>query len=514
MENEIKKHIDSAKKKRVKDEVLLLGIDPKDKDSVTQIKNAVEPEYDYSSWLTSRLLKFNERSYFPQSAGEVDFYDLLILEVSYKQSFKSMCDLGHSLANDMLCDLGLDCDSASQYIAEIRSINTEFLDYYLLFKDEMSELGDALNLVELKIDDLADRSDQGLVISHAPKMTSPDCRYPKIYSCGHSIENGFLHTGNTEVNFDMHINAASLKVFKFVSLRYKGKSLRDYILSGEYSVLQSLFKVDKAKAENWVERFLPCVKEQDLRTSNLIRQIYFPVGDSYHLLSLLQPSGLIFSLKEKIDMINGRSPDSYLGNKIKKDGKICGPNFSSLLNLTVTKHGGDHPKNISGLNNKHQAYYLLSSAPPEIEKRNVHFPKINFFTESVRYYDFMDTFQALHKILKTDCNNINIREGRDYRLQEIVDRIIEIMWVIRSVSREQYHAETSQLKRHQEIWLCEEFSQEREESDKWFDTLCKEISQWVIRSYEKTMGRQMIKLGEAERVKIAEIVIQNREALR
>jgi len=41
-----------------------------------------------------------------------------------------------------------------------------------------------------------------------------------------------------------------------------------------------------------------------------------------------------------------------------------------------------------------------------------------------------------------------------------------------------------------------------------------EISSWIIRSYEKLMGKHAYKLGEAERVHIHELVSENREGLR
>ncbi len=88
------------------------------------------------------------------------------------------------------------------------------------------------------------------------------------------------------------------------------------------------------------------------------------------------------------------------------------------------------------------------------------------------------------------------------------------MWAVRSVSEEQYYSDGSTLSKHQKIWLCEEFKQEREEEDAWLDKLTKEISSWITRSYEKVMGKQAIKLGKEALLKIAEIVAQNKEALR
>jgi len=189
--------------------------------------------------------------------------------------------------------------------------------------------------------------------------------------------------------------------------------------------------------------------------------------------------------------------------------------FSELYELTTIGYGGTKPQNISILNNQNGGKaHLLMSVPPTLQKRDIRFPKQNFFTDSFRYYEYREVFDALHKLFKTDYNNIRIREGRDYRLQDLMDRIIDKMWAVRAVYAEQYRPENSQLKLHQKTWLCDDFRQTREEANDWLDKLCKEISSWIIRTYEKLLGKQAYKLGESERLHVQNIVAQNREALR
>ena len=202
------------------------------------------------------------------------------------------------------------------------------------------------------------------------------------------------------------------------------------------------------------------------------------------------------------------------GKKLKKNIEYSETGYSTIPNLTMTRHGGEHPKNISGLNNKYQSYYLLQSAPPTLQKRDIRFPKKNFFRESFSDYEYREVFDALHKLFKTDYNNVRIREGRDYRLQDLMDRIINKMWAVRAVSKEQYRSDHSQLKPHQKVWLCEEFQHIREEDNDWMDKLCTEISSWVIRTYERLLDKQAYKLGESVRLHIHEIATKNREALR
>jgi len=127
---------------------------------------------------------------------------------------------------------------------------------------------------------------------------------------------------------------------------------------------------------------------------------------------------------------------------LKRKNEFSEQGFPELYGLSTIGYGGTKPQNISVLNNQNGGKaHLLLSAPPALNKQKIHFPKQNFFGESFRYYECREVFDALHKLFKTDYNNKNIREGRDYRVQELVDRMIDRMWVVRLVSAEHYRPE-------------------------------------------------------------------------
>jgi len=532
MENKIKEHIDKLLKNRLKESVdselnkitneSNVPIGQKEekrlKDQIRKnIKEKLEKEYDYSAWLDKVLSQDLGDSYFPSNQDEEDLFKLLNLEVLYKRTYKSACDDGHPIIVELLEDLQVEKELISKCIEKTRSCNPEPLAFFPLFQEELENANLCMDGVCKTIDKLSEDSTHGAIVSHPVKMTNSECKFPKIFASSNSSPDGFVRTGNSKVPFDMHINATYLKVFKFMSLEYRQKPLLEYIKNENTLIFKQLFGVSDDKAKTWVENFSACINNKDTSTNKYVRQIYWPMEhteNEYHLLSSLTPSGVVFSLKEKIDTINDRSPDAYSGKKLKKISEYSETGYSTIPNLTMTRHGGEHPKNISGLNNKYQSYYLLHSTPPTLKKRDIRFPKQNFFRESFRDYEYREVFDALHKLFKTDYNNVRIREGRDYRLQDLMDRIINKMWAVRAVSKEQYRPEHSQLKPHQKIWLCEEFQHTREEDNDWIDKLCKEISSWVIRTYERLLGKQAYKLGEPERLHIHEIAAQNREALR
>lgn len=234
----------------------------------------------------------------------------------------------------------------------------------------------------------------------------------------------------------------------------------------------------------------------------------------YHQLSVLTNSGLVYQLRSRLDKM--RFSDEVKEQRDKKrNNEFSEQGYSEIYDLTTIGYGGTKPQNISVLNNQNGGKaHLLSSMPPSIKKRDIHFPISNFFLESLKKYEYADQFKALHRLFEADYNNINIRNARDRYLQNIMDLLIEKMWAIRSVSQEQFQGEKSSLPSIQRIWLISDHIEERSESGRWLDLLASEISEWIIRSYEKILGKHAIKLGEAERLLIFEVVERNREFLK
>ena len=160
---------------------------------------------------------------------------------------------------------------------------------------------------------------------------------------------------------------------------------------------------------------------------------------------------------------------------------------------------------------------MLLSVPPVLARREIRFPRINFFRESIRYFHIREPLERLHGIFKTGLDSViprkNIESGRDNRIEEILDTIILRMAVLRSISSEQYYEKSSNLPEHQKIWLLDSNKNKRDESDEWLNTLSNEISRWIGEAYKRQIKNPVI-LGTAEANYIEEIIKKNKEALR
>ncbi len=369
--------------------------------------------------------------------------------------------------------------------------------------------------------DAAKRAGQISVASHPCTFSHPSARknkngYVSSIIAGNIFrKDGLLRSGNVKLKNDALGNAAALDVHKFLHLELEdNRLLLEHIVTDSIEV-RSLLNVKGTSYDTLKQNFLKMIENSSEEiTSSKIKQVYFPVEEDYHQLSLLTNSGMLYELKKRIDTI--RFGEEFKEVKeSKKKNEFSEDTFCDLYDLTTIGYGGTKPQNISVLNSKNGGKaHLLHSMPPSLETRDIHFPKRNFFGETLKIWELKEIFHALQSIFKTDYNNVTIREGRDYRYQQLVDKMIQKMWLGRAVSKEQYYEKNSLLKSHQKVWLCHEFSEQREIEDKWLDTLITESVNWFIKSYEKSFGNKAVKFGHEERLKLLEIVEKNREALR
>ncbi|MGL5336625.1 MAG: type I-F CRISPR-associated protein Csy1, partial [Enterovibrio sp.] len=310
-------------------------------------------------------------------------------------------------------------------------------------------------------------------------------------------------------------NAAALDVYKFLSLVMSdGRSLLEHIKQ-ESELARQLLTVPTCDYQTLRDGFLKMVgSEQDSVSSSKIKQVYFPVEDGeYHLLSLLTHSGHLFELRKRLDLL--RFGDAVKeARECRKNNQFHPTGYQEIYGLTTIGFGGTKPQNISVLNNQNGGKaHLLASVPPELKKRDIRLPKTNFFTESFSAWQAKEVLDALCSLFKTDYNNINIRDGRDYRIQQYVDLIIEKMWQVRQFLADYSGELSNDLPLEQKIWLYPEFEQQRHQEDGWLDKIIYEIARSLKSSLSKVITNP-VTLADQELFAIESVVASNKESLR
>lgn len=329
---------------------------------------------------------------------------------------------------------------------------------------------------------------------------------------------GYLRTGNSFAEKDSVGDAAALDIDLFLNLKMKdGKTLIDHI-SNDSALARELLNFETPKYDEIRSELLELIRESaEKHTSSKIKQVYFPVEFGYHLLSILSNSGLIFELRQRIDKIRFSENKDTL-RELQKNGLPSQEGFSDIYETTTIGYGGSNPQNISVLNTKTKGkFHLLMSAPPTLSKRAVQFPKHDFFASCIRYQDISEPVNKLHKIFITSLDGTiplsNLRSGRDYRLQDIIDQVIIKMIAVRAVSQDQYLEEINNLPHFQQVWLCHQHIDERLQTDTWLGELCNAISRWILAAYKQLIKKPLL-LGPAEIAYIQQAIEDNREVFR
>lgn len=370
----------------------------------------------------------------------------------------------------------------------------------------------------------AKRAGQMSISTHPCTFSHPSSRKNKNGFVTSVIVNtsrkadGYLRSGNTNVETDALGNAAVLDVYKFLSIvTGDGGTVLEHIQQ-DSELGKSLLNIKTETYDNLKTGFMEMVlSDETLITSSKIKQVYFPVNGGYHQLSILTNSGMVFELRKRVDAL--RFSDTVKeGRELRRNNIYSESGYSEIYNITTIGYGGTKPQNVSVLSNQNGGKaHMLLSVPPMLEQREIKFPTKDFFIQNLHYYDCKDILERLDNIFKIERDGQipleKIRMGRDRCLGDIFDMIFQKMMALREASTNQFWSETSRLPAWQKLWLCEQYREQRIEQDDWLDTLCKQIADWIGDAY-KSSTKHPVMLGEAERYYIKEYIDDNKELLR
>ncbi|EIK45283.1 hypothetical protein O59_001961 [Cellvibrio sp. BR] len=373
--------------------------------------------------------------------------------------------------------------------------------------------------------------------THPSKFSHPDTGVGKtnvkngtyvssIMFYGERSEDGLLKTGNvTGCEVDSIGDAGALKIEAFLKIKtdFDGRLLVNHLLD-DTQVAKELYECSKLDGE-WLKGSLLGGMAKDsggvIFTNSRIKQVYFPVKESYHQLSVLANSGLVFELRKRLNNMHfGEGVKSK--RELKKKAEYSESGYSEIYDITTIVFGGSKPLNISSLNNRYNGTaYLLASVPPHVSIREFRFPKSDFFNESLNYRQFKELFEDLHKVMKIELGGNITRQklltARDNRIKALVLKIMDSVYLMRESSASQYK-ESSGLPVAQVIWLCAEKADERDSSDAWLDEIIHDCTRWLNYTYAKLLGDKQILLGNEEFNEIKKLiehrVSENREFLR
>ena len=356
--------------------------------------------------------------------------------------------------------------------------------------------------------------------THTPKFSHPDVKLEPIHFTSKKIVSGIFATGNvTGVNLDMYSNSGAAYLKKDYIYVYEFLISK---LSDRQTIIEHLYKSTQEIKSifsqlNIVDSF-DDIRESLIKlaysdypkvTSNRVKQVYFPVNDDYHLLSLLPASPLMAELKLRIHKINFSNKNKKAKKAIKNKIPIKS-DIKEIFNLTKIGFGGANKQNISILNNKDGGYfYLLSSMPPILEKRQTQPPKRNFFDDCLWTGLFKNDFEQFHKVLSWRKNNLEVRDMRDDIVLNSITKIKRLVENIREIPKGWSDSDTyNNLAGWQKIWLDNKYIELRnnkEQNQDYLSQAQRYFANWFINNYKQTIKNSKL-LGDDDIAQIKKIL--------
>lgn len=349
------------------------------------------------------------------------------------------------------------------------------------------------------IADAAHRVKQIRLVTHAIKYSHPDARGSSLCSDGcEAAGEGLVgtHTLKMQRTLDVVGNAASLDVYKFLSLEVEGVPLWQRARDQDAELLAAL-PGSAEENQTWVEFFATLALDNPQPASHpLAKQVYWHLGtDEYHLLQPLFPTSLVqrvyYILREA-----RFSDESRAAREAKRIGNPHVHGFRDWPALLIQKFGGTKPQNISQLNSeRHGEAWLLPSLPPSWRQTDIR-PPLHLDSVFKRLpYRFDRYAKELGRYLASvkDWNNKVIREGRARRVSEIIDELIEHAMIIQSLDAAGWSAnESCKLSATECYWLDPnrddaDFQQQRNSVD-WPRDIANHFGMWLnsrLRKYHK-----------------------------
>lgn len=404
-------------------------------------------------------------------------------------------------------------DFIAEYIAGRRQTKLEAFDKEAAKRSEAESTTIAVERREVErryepkawLTDAAKRAGQINLVTHAAKFTHGDSKSSSIYSEAVAKEGYLSSTALSGFEPDAVGNAAALDVAKLLQTRVdNGDSLLAGLKRGDHSTLAA-FTDDANQLNEWVTGFSRALTPGEPVSHKLAKQGYFPVGDSYHLLSPLFATSLAHAMHQK--MVALRFGDDVKAIWKARREKTWHPTPLTLFPDSAEMHfGGTKPQNISYLNSvRGGRIWLLSCQPPQWKRSETPPTHLRSIFTSGSQFDrrARSTIQLLVSLLTRTGNytNFRIREARDGYINTLIDLLFDVASEFQCESWQGWTLNSPDLKLHQKLWLDpwraktdEAFRIEREKED-WQDAVAKDFALWLNARLNKSLKN----LGSVEK---------------
>ena len=327
-------------------------------------------------------------------------------------------------------------------------------------------------------------------VTHVGRYNNPDVKTTWQAERNCSPNEPYVSTASADCALDVAVSAAYLPTINLLYLQLEdGRSVYEHLVDDDKDLRTDIEDFD---ADYYALRddFLSIGSyEIPVSTDYRLCQVFFPVGnDDYHLLTVLPPSSVMQEIKRRIVARKNQAYDDW------KNGKENA--YHRRLHVVQTKFGGTKVQNVSFMNNSMGGrLYMLESLPPILKKRDVVYPRNDFFMGVLRLREFRGLFHRLHGRYRDGRHNKEIRQSvRDVEAQ-IMDKVLLHVYDLRQGPdgwSDCRHISTAQA-----IWLDDKYADLRQKMG-WRQEIADSFAAWFMDSYRMAMKQKAVELGDGE----------------
>lgn len=250
------------------------------------------------------------------------------------------------------------------------------------------------------------------------------------------------------------------------------------------------------------------------KTDERNKQVLFPLeSEDYICLIPLYPASLANYFFKQIQYI--KYSETFKKSREAKKSKKISESYKDIIDLAVTKLGGDNAQNVSRLNNEQSGInYLLPSIPPpsltKAQTDDAHTFKPSKFASSIfnskqLTYQCRFAIERIFAVVKDTRNIVDVRDKRKQALDEVLHIIFTIAASLRHTMPAGWTKEY-QLDMHQKLWLDpnrgeldgEAAFAEMRIQDDWHTAVINDFASWVNQLLKTEFAKQKAYFGDAE----------------